>query len=200
MPRRSNESQAYLLTARTRNVILSAVFLAAVFNGILAGTNMNALLVHVPAWQHVGASLWAAYSQQADLKIGLIPFLIEGVGGVILSIIAAVLGYLNRRVVPRSTAIPMYAAALFVVGALLAVRQAAPFLLGVPQLSDPLEVQQAMNEVLFWNGVRGIFLFLALCANLWSLISVSRQEAITVGESVSDPSEARMTHTRSMEG
>ncbi len=78
-------------------------------NGILA-SGINRTLVDMPAWQHIGASAWAAFSQWADLGTnGMILYPLEGIGGVVLIIAAAIIFYTNRRRIPRSEAVPIYA-------------------------------------------------------------------------------------------
>ena len=105
---------------------------------------------------------------------GLILYPLEGIGGAVLSIGAAIVFYRSRRSMTRSAAVPIYAAALLALGGMLATTKAAPTLLGTRQISDPAALQQALNGFAFWGGVRAIFQFLAFCANLWSLVDVSR--------------------------
>jgi len=147
----------------------------------MLASGINRTLVDMPAWQHVGAPAWAAFSQWADLRNGMILYPLEGIGGAVLSIVAAILFYYNRRAMTRSEAVPLYAAALLALGGMLVTTQAAPIMLGTSHLSDPVRLQQALNGFYFWGGVRAVFQFLAFCANLWSLVAVSRQAAIWQG-------------------
>lgn len=179
--------QGHLARARTRSLLLGFVFMAAVLNGMLA-SGINRTLVDMPAWQHVGAPAWAAFSRWADMGTnGLILYPLEGIGGAILSILAAIVFYANRRTMTRSAAIPIYAAALLALGGMLATTQAAPTLLSTRHLSDPVALQQALNRFEFWGGVRAVFQSLAFYANLWSLVAISRHissgEALPVAES-----------------
>jgi hypothetical protein len=174
MSRSYEGSQEHLATSRTRGLILSFVFVAAVFNGMLA-SGINRTLVDMPAWQHVGATAWAEFSRWADMGTnGLILYPLEGIGGAVLSILAAIVFYLSRRSMTRSAAIPIYTAALLALGGMLATTQAAPTLLNTRHISDPAALQQALNGFEFWGGVRAVFQSLAFCANLWSLVAVSR--------------------------
>ena len=160
--------------SRTRGLILGFVFVAAILNGMLA-SGINRTLVDMPAWQRIGAPAWAEFSRWADMGTnGLILYPLEGIGGAVLSILAAIVFHLNRRSMTRSAAIPIYAAALFALGGMLATTQAAPILLNTRHTNDPAALQQALNGFEFWGGVRVVFQSLAFCANLWSLVAVSR--------------------------
>lgn len=172
---RSNEgAQEHLAASRTRGLILGCVFVAAVFNGMLA-SGINRTLVDMPAWQRIGAPTWAEFSRWADMGTnGLILYPLEGIGGAVLSIVAAIVFYFNKRSMARSAAAPIYAAALLALGGMLATTQAAPTLLSTQHISDPTALQQALNGFEFWGGVRAVFQSLAFCANLWSLMAVSR--------------------------
>ncbi len=167
-------SQEHLTTSRTRGLILGFVFVAAVFNGMLA-SGINRTLVDMPAWQRVGAPTWAEFSRWADMGTnGLILYPFEGIGGAVLSILAAIVFHHKRRSMARSAAVPIYAAALLALGGMLATTQAAPTLLNTRYTSDPAALQQALNGFEFWGGVRAVFQSLAFCANLWSLVAFSR--------------------------
>ncbi len=161
MSRSHERGQQHLATPRTRGLILGCVFVAAVLNGMLA-SGINRTLVDMPAWQHVGAPAWAEFSRWADMGTnGLILYPLEGIGGAVLSIGAAVVFHRSRGSMTRSAAVPIYAAALLALGGMLATTQAAPTLLGTQHLSDPVALQQALNRFEFWGGVRAVFQSLA---------------------------------------
>jgi hypothetical protein len=174
MSRPHKEGQEHLATSSTQGLLLGCVFVAAVLNGILA-SGINRTLVDMPAWQRVGAPAWAQFSRWADMGTrGLILYPLEGIGGAVLSIGAAIVFHRSRRSMRRSAALPIYAAALLALGGMLATTQAAPTLLGTRHTSDPAALQRALNGFEFWGGVRAVFQSLAFCANLWSLVAISR--------------------------
>jgi hypothetical protein len=176
MSRPYQGGQQHLAPSRTRSLILGCVFVAAVFNGMLA-SGINRTLVDMPAWQRVGAPTWAQFSRWADLgPFGLVMYPLEGIGGTVLSILAAIIFALRRRSRTRSGALPISAAALLALGGMLVTTQAAPTLLRTRHTSDPAALQQALNRFAFWGGVRAVFQSLAFAANLWSLVAVSRNE------------------------
>lgn len=160
--------------ARMRSLLLGLVFLAAVFDGFLGG-GLNRTLVVMPAWQHVGASAFAAFSQWADMgTTGLILYPLEGIGGTVLSLLAAILVLTHRHTLPRSVALSVSTAAFLALAGMLATTQAAPTLLSTKHLTDPAALQQALNQFSVWGGVRAVFQSSALWATLWSLITISR--------------------------
>jgi hypothetical protein len=170
------EGQQHLAPSRTQGLILVCVFIAALFNGMLA-SGINRTLVDMPAWQRVGAPAWAEFSRWADMgPYGLLMYPLEGIGGAVLSVVAAIIFSRSCRSRTRSGAIPIYAAALFALLGMLATTQAAPTLLSTRHTSDPVALQQALNRFKFWGGVRAVFQSLAFGANLWSLVTVSRKE------------------------
>jgi len=176
MSRPYKGGQQHLTPSRTRGLILVCVFVAAVFNGMLA-SGINRTLVDMPAWRRVGAPAWAQFSRWADLgPYGLVMYPLEGIGGAVLSVVAAILFARSRRSRTRSGALPIYAAALLALFGMLATTQAAPTLLKTRHTSDPVALQHALNRFTLWGGVRAVFQSLAFGANLWSLVAVSRNE------------------------
>lgn len=176
MSRPEKGGQQHLAPSRTRGLILGCIFIAAVFNGMLA-SGINRTLVDMPAWQRVGAPAWVEFSRWADMgPYGLVMYPLEGIGGALLSVVAAILFARSHRSRTRSGALPISAAALLALGGMLATTQAAPTLLRTRHTSDPVALQQALNRFAFWGGVRAVFQSLAFGANLWSLVAVSRNE------------------------
>ncbi len=170
----NQRDQQYLVTTRTRYLLLSCILLAAAFNG-LSGSGIDRTLIEMPAWQHVGALAWAAFSRWADLGTnGLILYPLEKIGGTVFSVGAAIIFFANRRRLPRDGAFPIYGAALFALGAMLATTQAAPLMMSTPHLSDPVSLQHALDGFAFWEGVRAGVQALTFCGNLWVLVVVSR--------------------------
>ncbi len=167
------EGQERLASGRTRSLLLGCVFMAAALNSSIPGA-INRTLIDMPAWQHVGATAWVTFSRWADLGPGLILYPLEYISGTVFSVIAAVVFYINRRIMARSLAVPIYATALCSLGVMLATTQAAPAMLSTLHLSDPTSLQQALNTFWFWGGVRGGCFLLSSVASLWSLVVVSR--------------------------
>src|SRR6266699_1075241 len=123
MSRSDTGGQQHLAPSRTGGLLLGSVFVAAFFHGMLA-SGLNRTLVDMPAWQRVGAPAWAEFSCRADMgTAGLILYPLEGIGGAVLSILAAIVFHLRRRSMPREANIPIDAAALLCGGQHASQRQ-----------------------------------------------------------------------------
>jgi hypothetical protein len=151
------------------------IIVATLINGILASGNINRAFVDMPAWRHLGALGWAAFSRQADLGGNvMILYPLEAFSGAVLSIAGAV-SFRRDRSEPRSAWVPIYTAALLTIGGLLITTQAAPFMLSVRHLGeDTTALQRAFDGFEFWGGVRDVFQILAYLASFWAVIVVSR--------------------------
>ena len=162
-------------------VTIGFVVTATAVSGLLAGTNIDRLIVQMPAWEQVGVLAWATYSREADLGNGLILYPLEAIGSALLTASAAVAFY-SDRTAPRSAAIPIYAAVVLVLGGLLATTQAAPNMLNLREIgNDPAALQRAFDGFNWWGTVRAVFQVLAFGANLWALVSVLRSRPSPAG-------------------
>jgi hypothetical protein len=74
------------ITMHTRDLIVAAT----IFDAVLAGTDVDRLLVQMPAWRDVGVAGWAAYSRHADLANGLVLYPTLAIAGCVLSVAAAI--------------------------------------------------------------------------------------------------------------
>ena len=104
---------------RSEKMLRIALLLIVV--GQLMGTvadSLNRTLVEMPAWRHLGAEAWAAFSRRADLGNGHVMYPLVGIGGTVLILAAAIAFRLSPRR-PLSVAIPVYAAALMAICVML---------------------------------------------------------------------------------
>jgi len=152
------------VTRSTTRTLLAA---ATLFDGLLAGLNLDRSLVHNLAWRALGASAWAAYSQHADLAwraAVLYPLL--AFGGLTLGT-AALVGFRQHASEPRAARLPVYAGVVLALGGLLMTFKAAPNMLRVPRVLDnPSALETAMDGFIFWGDVRGVIQVLAFVATL----------------------------------
>jgi hypothetical protein len=146
---------------------------ATLLDGILAGVNVDRILVGLPAWHAVGTVAWANYSRSADLGSGLLLYPALAIGGALFSVGAAVcLIWQPRR--RRSVAIALYVAAALALAGLLLTFKAAPFMLSLQTIrnEDVAQLQQAFNGFWFWEAIRGVIQVLAFVGNLLSLVAI----------------------------
>src|SRR5215469_4782353 len=95
MTRPDQGSSKHSASSRTYALLLGCIFMASLLGGNF--TALNRTLIEMPAWQHIGVSTWAAFSQWADLGPGLILFPSEAIGNTVFTLLAAVIFFLNRR-------------------------------------------------------------------------------------------------------
>ncbi len=147
---------------------------ATVVSGLLAGANVDRNLVQMPAWRHLGAEAWAAYSRQADLRYGLMVYPVEAVGAAALTVGTAVSLSLDRSA-RREAAVPICAAAALAIGGLLATTRAAPAVWSLRTIGDdPAAVQRAFERFRFWGLIRGVAQTLSFGANVWAMTRLLR--------------------------
>jgi hypothetical protein len=152
---------------------LTLIFIvAALLLGGL-GASFGRTLIEMPAWRQVGVQAWAAFSRAADLGNGKIIYPIEGIGGMLLTLAAAIAFRLSPKR-PLAVAIPIYSAVLMHIGVLLVTTQAAPIMLSVPRISDPIALQKAFDGFDRWGNLRALFVALGYCCNVWGLIAILR--------------------------
>lgn len=70
----------------TRRFIVGATLL----HGVLAGVNVDRILMGLPAWHQRGVVAWANYSRPADLGNGLVIYPVLAIGGALFSLAATV--------------------------------------------------------------------------------------------------------------
>jgi hypothetical protein len=150
---------------------------ATMFDGILAGGDVDRWLVGMPAWQTVGVVGWANYSRLADLGNGLILYPVLAIGGTLLSI-AAAMGFLRQAKGEPFVAIPIYTAAALAVAGLALTFKAAPFMLSLRHVGngDVASLQHAFEQFRLWGGARAVLQTLAFGMNLWSLAAIGKYQ------------------------
>ncbi len=157
-----------MVSLRTK-ILLTA---SALFGGLMAGLNLDRILVAMPAWQQVGSLAWASFSQKADLGNGLFLYPLLAIGGT-LFIIGTVLSYRIDQGKLSSKAFPLLLAAFLALGGLLATIKAAPIMLSVPHLGgDPAAIQKAFDDFNFWGGIRCVFQVSAFGVELWAMATL----------------------------
>jgi len=126
---------------------------ATVLSGLLAGMDVNRVAVEMHAWEQLGVTSWAAYSQRADLANGLFLYPFEAIGAALFTL--AAVGCFHVSSVDRHRTLRfLYAAlALSIVGLLLTMK-AAPIMLGIRDLIDPAALQRAFEQFFFWGNLR----------------------------------------------
>ena len=156
------------------SITLWLVVAATVIGGLF-GSLLDRALVATDAWRHLGVHAWADYSRLADLGPGDIVYPIGGILWWVLIFAAAVSQRLDRSA-PRHAGLPIYLAALFAIGAIIATIIAAPTMQSVGSLgNDPFALQSAFDRFTLWGVyIRGAFFALSYLCTVWALIITSR--------------------------
>lgn len=157
---------------RNRWLRVTMVLLVAglVMTGL--GGALDRTLVEMPAWHQLGAEAWAAFSRLADLGNGGYVYSVQGIGGTLMMLGAAVAFTMNPKR-PLFAAIPVYATVLMFIGVLLVTTQAAPAMLSLRGSgNDPIKLQRAFDSFYKWDSIRAVFVALGACVKVWALVSV----------------------------
>ena len=144
--------------------------LATALNGLLAGQNVDRLVVQMPAWRRVGVRAWAAYSRRADMGNGFILYPSLAIGGTVLNVISAAMqlsaGGANGKF------LAMAVASLLSLAGLLATTRAALYMLSLRRVDDETGLAQAFVGFDRWGTVRAALQILAFVAMLVALALV----------------------------
>lgn len=157
----------------TRWLVLATLVVLGLF-----GSSIDRAVVATPAWAHLGALDWAAYSRHADLGTGLILYPIIGILPTVLAVVAAITHRLDRGR-PRSASRPIYLAALAMSGVMATTVIAAPVMLNVGNLgNDQNLLRHAFDQFTLWGvQVRGGFFAVAFLATVWAFARLARRPA-----------------------
>jgi hypothetical protein len=120
-----------------------------------------------------GLVAWADFTRAADLGTGLTIYPVIGLTALLFTVTAAI-AYHFDRTAPGAAALPIYAAAVLSVIALLVTgRLLAPATLSLRHVADdPAELALVFARVARWWDVKALLHALAFGANVWSLAAL----------------------------
>ncbi len=152
---------------------LPLVAIAAFTNGLLAGGNVDRLLVAMPAWEEVGLNGWADFSRAADLGHGQIVYPLLALGSTAVAALAA-LSLLRKGRVDGWLAVVLSAG--FMVSALPFSLKAVPFMQSLRAIpdGDMPALARAFAGAHFWGRFQDWFHLAAFCCQLWAIAALSR--------------------------
>jgi hypothetical protein len=137
---------------------------ATAFGGVLAGINVDRMIVQFPALRKLGPETWGNYSRNADLAAtGMTLYPLVGIGHAALSV--AIAASPDRR--SRTAAITAAGLAL---GGMALTFKAAPFMLSVRKIgNDTVALERARHGFNYWSRIRAACQIGAFAANVWTL-------------------------------
>ena len=160
---------------RSKWILLLAVTLTALLNGLLTGGNVDRLLVATPAWQAVGLNGWADFSRAADLGHGQVVYPLMALGSTALAALAAVIVVSKRQSQPGAL-LPVALSAALMILALPFSLKAVPFMQSLRSTpdGDMAALAQAFAGAHFWGRFQGYFHLAAFCSQLWAIAALAR--------------------------
>jgi hypothetical protein len=150
---------------------------AAVADGLLAGGNLDRLLVATPAWTRVGLNGWADFTRSADLANGIIVYPAMALGGTVIVVLSAIIFAVGGRL-PRHASTPVFLAAFLMLAALPFSLKATPFVMSLRHIDNGnvVELGRAFAGAHFWGGWQGILHLAAFCSEVWAIASLARSD------------------------
>ena len=155
---------------------LMLVTIAALVNGLLAGGNVDRLLVATPAWEVVGLNGWADFSRVADLGRGQVVYPVMALGSTALTVLAATTAFVGKRRFSRHALLPAGLSAALMLMALPFSLKAVPFMQSLRTISngDAGALGRAFASTHFWGRFQGYFHRAAFCCQLWAIAALAR--------------------------
>lgn len=148
--------------------LLLLVIAATALDGLLAGASLDQSIKQLPARRRIGVIAYSAYSRAADMGTGFLWYPILGIGGALLTIIAAILAF--AQAIPLSSALPLYLAAVVSLAHSFTTSRAAPTLLRQRRVanSEP-ELTAIFARFERWQTIRAVLQATTFGLMLWAL-------------------------------
>jgi len=156
--------------------VLPLVIFAAIADGLLAGGNIDRLLVATPAWIDVGLNGWADFSRNADLGNGILVYPAMALGGTLAVVLAAAVFLLKGRTPQRAT-LPVVLSATLMLVALPFSLKATPYMLSLHSISDGDfdALGRAFAGAHYWGRLQSIAHLAAFGTELWAIVALARR-------------------------
>lgn len=152
------------------DLTLVLLLAATAATGMLAGASLDQSIKQLPARHRIGMLAFSAYSRAADLGNGIVWYASIGIGAAVLTIAAAIAGYL--RGAPATAALPLALAAGLAVLHSLVTTQAAPTNFSQRRVAnDESALARIFARFARWQALRAVLQVLNLGALLWALVS-----------------------------
>jgi len=150
------------------DILFKACFITAIaLTGLLCGASLDQSIKQLPSRHTVGVVAFSAYAKAADLKNGVLWYVILGVGGALASIITAILAW--RYHSNESYSLLLYLGGIFSICHTICTTQAAPIYHKQKKIQDESELKQLFNKFERIQTVRSIFIALNFLDFIWSL-------------------------------
>jgi len=144
---------------------------ATALDGLLAGASLDQSIKQLPARRRIGAVAYSVYARAADMGNGFFWYPILGVGGALLTIVAAILALAQSA--PTSVAWPLYLAAVGSLSHSFTTSRAAPTMLSQRHVAPTAENEPKLTALFDrferWQTARVILQVVTFGLMLWAL-------------------------------
>lgn len=152
------------------NLTLILILAATVVTGLLAGASLDKAIVQLPARHRMAVIGFATFSRANDLGNGLIVYPILGISAALLTIIAALVVFLQST--PFAHAWPLYVSAFLAFLHSVTTARAAPNMLSLRQpTSDEAILTETLNRFAKWHNLRAILQLLNFMMLVWAVVA-----------------------------
>jgi hypothetical protein len=153
---------------------LGLMVAAVVATGLLVGASMDQSIKQLPARRRIGAVAYSEYSKAADLGNGIAWYATLGVGGGLLTLVAAVVGLTDSPSGGRTVA--LWAVIVLTVAHSAVTARAAPLNMSQRQAAgDEQALTRIFDRFERLQTIRATLQALTLAAAVWALVATITQ-------------------------
>jgi hypothetical protein len=150
------------------------VIVATALDGLLAGASLDQSIKQLPARRRIGVIAYSAYARAADLGTGILWYAVLGVGGALLTIVAAIVALIQAA--PSNVALLLYLAAAASLAHSFTTSRAAPTMLSQRRVSNSEpELTAIFARFERWQTARAILQVVTFGLMLWALAAIAAQ-------------------------
>jgi hypothetical protein len=144
--------------------------LAAAVDGVLAGASLDQVLKQLPARHRLGVRAFSAYSRAADLANGVVWYAALGIGGAVLTLVAA--GWALALALPPGQSLPVLLAGGLAIAHSLTTARAAPInwsQRAAAAMDDEVALAAIFRRFARWSAVRASLQLATFLVMVWAL-------------------------------
>jgi hypothetical protein len=158
----------------TVDAALGLMVASVAATGLLAGASLDQSIKQLPARRQIGVVAYSAYSVAADLGNGIAWYAALGVGGGLLTLVAAVVGLMDSPTSGRAAA--LWTLILLTIAHSAVTARAAPTNMSQRRAApDERALTQVFDRFVRLQTIRVTLQALTLAAALWALVATISQ-------------------------
>lgn len=154
------------------NAFLILVGLATSVDGLLAGASLDQSIKQLPSRHRIGILAFSAYSRAADQGNGFFWYVPLGIGGALLTIVAAVWSLALR--LPPGRSMPLVVAGVLSIAHSITTARAAPINLSQRGAGEDEKALAAIfDRFEHWQSARAAMQLATFLLMVWALAAVA---------------------------